>query len=116
MPNGYECANELIHVLIGMARVWRQAEPLSSPWDSRIVDGLDIDGILVQEVVGSLLACNGIANPQGNDVTRRVHERKLFDIEKMLEPLDPLGVLLALAGRFFEMSHACEGAGNKHRR
>src|SRR5208337_565790 len=42
-PEGAECENEAVHLLVGVHRTWREPDALGAAWNGWIVDRLNVN-------------------------------------------------------------------------
>jgi len=64
------------HILIGVYRARRQAQPFRAARHCRIVDRLDIDGVAAQQVFANVPTYAGVADQERNDMAGRRHDRE----------------------------------------
>lgn len=68
-PDLFEVSNEVVHHFLRVE--WRRCNPQSflSPWNSWIIDGLNIMSIIRHQLITDLGTFLWISNRNGNDVT-----------------------------------------------
>ena len=59
----------MIDLRVGVQWRRRQAQPFGSTRYGRVVDGLNIDAMMLEQAIGHSLAMHGITNVHGHDVT-----------------------------------------------
>ena len=73
-PRGLEILDELVHHLLGVVRSGSDPELLLSAGHGRVVDGLDVVAVLLEQDVGERGAEDGVADVDRDDVRwRRLH-------------------------------------------
>ena len=91
VPNGLDSLNKVITKLLGVSRGRGDTQALLAAGDGRVVDGLDVDAVLLEQLVGSLLGDLGITDQERDDV-RGVRDDG--DVEFLQGRLDSAGVQL----------------------
>jgi hypothetical protein len=90
-PDGIDGVDEVLAQLLGVARRGGDAKTLLADWDGGVVDALDVDLVLLQQHVGSLLGNLGVAYQDRDDVAR---VRDDGDVALFEGSLDGTGVQL----------------------
>ena len=75
LPDALESLNEVIaeHLVVAGSR--GDAETLLTDWDGRVVDGLNVDLVLLEKEIGGALSNLRITDEDRNDVGRVRHDR-----------------------------------------
>ena len=73
-PFVLQCINEIYKILLSVKRSRGDPNPFGALGYSRVVDGLQIDPVVLEKAVGELTAFDGISNNNRDDVARIVHD------------------------------------------
>jgi len=98
--------DKMSDLLGGVTRSGGDTESLLSNWDSRIVDRLDVNLVLGQQHVGSLLGQGGITDEHGENVRRVRHDG---DVESLELALDLASIELLQATVALELALVRDG-------
>jgi len=90
-PDGVQRPNEVVAVLLRVARSGSHPQALLAPRHGWVVDRLDIDAVVLQQHVGRALGQLRVAHQDGDDV-RRVRDHG--DVDLLQRSLDRAGVQL----------------------